>query len=348
MVSGENRVTALLVGLPLGIVVVAWVLLFSVMHVRSSDTALIAAGLGFTGVVVTACVSAIGVTVNRQAERRLEQQRIDERNRLRLDAAMRAGELLSGASGQPLAPAAIASGLLALTKLDQAGLAVTLLVDLWNSEKSQVSTETAILVIDAALDSDKPSAQLVAAELLCRNATRLRPYQSLHWPNAIEGGWSVGFNAKTKLLVVEALIRMTLAGPADESALRAVAVRLYGFWDTEDEQSADGIKVRGCIGKLLKAVIDTIKTFGYRDFIQGNRKVSLEQLCVAADSAKTNPDGFLDQLSERYARELNLWAQRCVNQPDDPSQRQPLASGECGTRMSPMNRSGERSFAART
>ena len=56
------------VGIPLGIVAVAWVLLFSVMHVRSSDTTLVAAALGFTGVVVTACVSAIGVTVNRQAE----------------------------------------------------------------------------------------------------------------------------------------------------------------------------------------------------------------------------------------------------------------------------------------
>ena len=108
--SGYKRLTALLVGIPLGIVAVAWVLLFGVMHVESSDTTLVAAALGFTGVVVTACVSAIGVTVNRQAERRLEQQRIDERNRLRLDAAMRAGELLSGASGQSPAPAASPRG----------------------------------------------------------------------------------------------------------------------------------------------------------------------------------------------------------------------------------------------
>jgi hypothetical protein len=171
------------------------------------------------------------------------------------------------------------------------------------------------------LNSEKPSAQLVAAELLCRNATRLMPYQSLHWPSAIEGTWSSGFNAKTKLLVVEALIRMTLAGPTDECALRAVAVRLYAFWDSEDGRSPDGIRVRGCIGKLLKAVIDTIKTFAYRDFIQGNRKVTFEQLCDAADSAKTNPDGFLDQLSERYARELNSWArQRRVRYPNLPNQ----------------------------
>jgi hypothetical protein len=347
-VSGNKRLTAVLVSVPLGIVAAAWALLFGVMDGQSSDKTLVAPALGFTGVVVTACVSAIGVTVNRQAERRLEQQRIDERNRLRLDAAMRAGELMSGANGQPPAPAAIASGLLALTKLDQEGLAVTLLVDLWSDENNRVSTEAAILVIDAALDSEKPSAQLVAAELLCRNATRLMPYQSLHWPSAIEGTWSSDFNAKTKLLVVEALIRMTLAGPTDESALRAVAVRLYGFWDSEDRRSPDGIRVRGCIGKLLKAVIDTIKTFGYRDFIQGNRNVTVEQLCEAADSAKTNPDGFLDQLSERYACELNSWAQRCVNQPQPSNGRPPLASGECGTRISRTSRTAERSLAGTT
>ena len=141
---------------------------------------------------------------------------------------------------------------------------------------------------------------------------------------------------------------MTLAGPTDECALRAVAVRLYGFWDSEDGRSPDGIRVRGYIGKLLKAVIGTIKTFGYRDFIQGNRKVTIEQLCEAADSAKTNPAGFLDQLSERYARELNSWAQRCVNQPQRSKERQPLASGECGTRISRTSRTAERSLAGTT
>ena len=108
------------------------------------------------------------------------------------------------------------------------------------------------------------------------------------------------------------------------------------------------MRVRGCIGKLLKAVIDTIKIFGYRDFIQGNRKVTFEQLCDAADSAKTNPDGFLDQLSERYARELNSWAQRCVHQPQRSNDRQPLASGESGTRISRTSRTAGRSLTGTT
>jgi hypothetical protein len=87
----------------------------------------------------------------------------------------------------------MAAGLLALTRLDHADLAVALLVDLWSEREGpedpdRVSTETAILVIDAALRSTSANAQLVAAELLCRNAKWLQPGQSLHWPSSLEGG----------------------------------------------------------------------------------------------------------------------------------------------------------------
>ncbi|MDT9700868.1 hypothetical protein [Streptomyces sp. P17] len=65
---------------------------------------------------------------------------------------------------------------------------MALLVDLWSDDdEDKISDETAILVIDAALRSTSSSAQLVAAELLCRNAERLDACQSLHWPSSGEG-----------------------------------------------------------------------------------------------------------------------------------------------------------------
>jgi hypothetical protein len=193
---------------------------------------------------------------------------------------------------------------------------------------AQIRGGQAILVIDAALLSKKRAAQLVAAEVLCRNATRLRSDQSLHWPSAVEGSWDKSFSARTKLLIVQALVNMTLAGPTDECALRAVAVRLYGIWDSEDSESPEGKRVRGCIGKLLKAVTPALESLGYRDFIQGNRAVTLDQLCRAADSARTNPDGFLDQMSDRYACELSSWAQKCRDVPADKAELPYLASAE--------------------
>ncbi|MGH3796415.1 MAG: hypothetical protein ACRDSP_16165 [Pseudonocardiaceae bacterium] len=73
---------------------------------------------------------------------------------------MRAGALFSSADQRAADPAAIASGLLALTRLDHADLAVALLVDLWSdgdenaaNKGKKVADETAVLVIDAALKS---------------------------------------------------------------------------------------------------------------------------------------------------------------------------------------------------
>ena len=259
-------------------------------------------------------VAAISYFVNQQANRRLRQERHEEEARLRLDAAMRAGALFSGTQDHPAHPAAIASGLLALTRLDHADLAVALLVDLWSGapDDNRVAHETAVLVIDAALRSDNPNAQLVAAELLCRNAPRLNACQSLHWPSVVEGGWNPLFGPKTKLLLIDALVRMTLARPVSEGALRAIAVRLHGVWHHDPDP-----RVRGCVGRLVGAVVPTLRKLGYHDFIQGNRKVMIAQLEEAAASGTDNPDSFLDRMVDDRCRKLRHWAVPCRETAED-------------------------------
>jgi hypothetical protein len=168
--------------------------------------------------------------------------------------------------------------------------------------------------------------------VLCRNATRLNSDQSLDWPSAAERTWRTCFSTRTKLLTIQALINMTLAGARDECALRAVAVRLYGIWDAENSESPEGKRVRGCIGKLVKALISSLKDLPYHDFIQGNREVTIDQLRRAADSATTNPDGLLDRMSDSYALRLGSWAQGCSVISADEAQVPYLASIECGCR----------------
>jgi hypothetical protein len=262
------------------------------------------------GIVIPAAValagSAITWQLTRQSNKRLRQEHEDEQRRLRLDAAMQAGALFAPSSTGPTHPASIASGLLALTRLDHADLAVALLVDLWSCDDGSVSTETAVLVIDAALRSDRPQAQLVAAELLCRNARHLNSCQSLHWPSVIDGCWSPGFGPKTKLLLVDALTKMTLAGPGNENALRSVAVRLYGIWRADPDP-----RVKGCVGTLIGALLPALTGLGYADFMQGNRKVMLAELRAAAETATANPDGFLDRLVADRSRGLTDWAATC-------------------------------------
>jgi hypothetical protein len=259
----------------------------------------LAAALTFGGAVVTGAVALVGHLISRQANQRLDEERLREQERLRLDAAMQAGTLLAS----PDQPASAASGLLALTQLGQANLAVALLVDLWSAERSQVSTETAILVIDAALRSEQPNAQLVGAELLCRNATRLNSCQSLHWPSVIDGRWDPRFAPKTKFLLLEALLLMSTARRVDKNALRSVAVRLFGICANDPDPN-----VKGCVGTALNELIPALTGLGYTDFMQGSEIVTLEQLRLAAKSRKPNADQFLAQVVEAHRERLAAWS----------------------------------------
>ncbi|MFJ9628615.1 hypothetical protein ACIRU8_13050 [Streptomyces sp. NPDC101175] len=321
------------------ITVLSWViplvaLLLPAMLLRgqllgTGDSSRLAAVLTYIGVLVTASVALIGYGINLQTERRLGNEQDEQKRQLRLDAAMRAGQLVSPRDSGPTHPAALASGLLALTRLDQAELAVVLLVDLWSRDPDgsqpesssgdqglpRVSHETAILVIDAALRSESASARLVAAELLCRNATRLDTCHSLHWPRVVDGCWDPTFSPKTKLLIVEALVRMTMSGPAEEGALRSVAVRLYAIWDGDPSP-----EVKGCIGKFIGKIIGRLVDFGVKQFVHGPKMemVTMESLQAAARTASDNPDDYLAKLSNELGNALGEWATSCHAQSARP------------------------------
>jgi hypothetical protein len=279
------------------------VVLVGPLNIATGSSGHVAAVLAFVGVLVTAAASIIGLTVSRQSSRAAE-------NRLRLDAAMRAGESFSSPTSDPVSPASVASSLLALTKLDNVDLAVALLVDFWlPGVEERISDEAAILVVDAALRSGKPNAQLVAAEVLCRNSTHLDPCQSTHWPSYIDGCWDPRFGPKTRLLLIDALTRMAIAKvPVNENALRSVAVRLYGIYKGEPEASS----ARGCVATLIAALIPSLERLGYDDFMQGNVEVMLRDLVKAAGHAEPNPDDFLARMAARRAAELGKWAEPCT------------------------------------
>lgn len=279
------------------------VVLVGPLHIATGGTGHVAAVLAFVGVLVTAAASIISLTVSRQSGRASE-------NRLRLDAAMRAGESFSSSTSGQVSSASVASSLLALTKLDNIDLAVALLVDFWiPGVEDKISDEAAVLVVDAALRSGRPNAQLVGAELLCRNSAYLDPCQSTHWPSYIDGCWDPRFGPKTRLLLIDALTRMAISKvPVNENALRSVAVRLYGIYKGEPETS----RARGCVATLIAALTPSLERLGYDDFMQGNVEVMLNDLVEAAQHAHRNPDDFLARMAAGRAMELREWAEPCT------------------------------------
>jgi hypothetical protein len=273
--------------------------------------------LAFLGILLTAAITVLGLILKRVAERRIEAGQHSERERLRLEAAMRAGSLLAAEEGKTPNPATMASGLLALSSLGQSELAVAPLVDLWSASdadvspssdlnRTVVSTETAILAIDAALRSGEVNAPLVAAELLCRNAHRLDACQSLHWPSSLDGRWLPNAGQKTKLLLLDALITMTTTSPPDENALRSLAVRLYGIW-----QGDPSMGVKGCVANLINVIVAHLETCSYKEFIEGPRVVTLAQLQAAAATRKTKSDHFLAVVMQERCDRLDAWSKQC-------------------------------------
>ena len=252
-----------------------------------------------------------------QSEKRLAQEHDEQKFRLRLDAAIRAADS-AGPSGDAVTSAA---GLLALARLDLADLAVALLVDLWSTQANslpstntkpldshRIATETAIQIIDEALVSNKPDAQVMAAELLCRNACGLDICNSLHWPSAVNSAWIPDLPVTAKLLITDALIHMALASNS-KNALRELAIRLYGISDGDPSR-----RIKGCVGNLLCAILPAVKDLGYEDFMTGTGRgfIKIQQIEKAASKASTNPDGYFEAMLKDRSRKLAQWSKECI------------------------------------
>jgi hypothetical protein len=138
------------------------------------------------------------------------------------------------------------------------------------------------------------------------NAQRLDACQSLHWPTAIDGRWSADFAPRTKLLLVDALVRMTYTSDANENALRSIAVRLYAIWQTDSSE-----RVKRCIGVLINAILPALKALHYEDFMGGPIEVSMTQLVGAAVGEPRHSDGLLERISLERSNELRRRADRC-------------------------------------
>ena len=334
----------------LAIGALASILAIAAMRALGMQDAIESASAVLAGMGVVA-----GLAIKDQSERRLEHEYKESQERLRLDAAMRAGSLLGGTDTAHGNPAAAASALLALAELERVDLAVALLADLWpirlgvdavaddyNAKQDEavailgtheslgrvadtlesskglpgrVSTETAILVVDAALRSRDANAQLVAAGLLCRHAHDLDPCDPLHWPSSIDSSWDTGMSAQAKVFLADALVTMVtknryaLDEAQSKNALVIIAVRLWSMWNAEDE----GSHAKSCFGILLQSLQSAITRLKYDRLVHNAVEIDNETFVrkVSGIDSGNAPNDLLSTLARDRAKRLAAWSGAC-------------------------------------
>jgi hypothetical protein len=220
------------------------------MPVLAAD-AVVPAVIGLLGVLVTALIAFLGVRVNRRSERRL-----------RLEAALNAAKVLTPAADSPPAPETSATALLSLADLEQLELAMILLNELWPC--GRVSNESAILLVDKALQARERPAQRIAAEMLWYQSVRLDARASTDWPRCIDGRWpndrrhgddrrTAQLGPLSRLFLLDAMLKMTLTQKVDKDTLSALAVRIFAVCEAEDDPDLQRIAT-AILGILLPAL----------------------------------------------------------------------------------------------
>lgn len=128
-------------------------------------------------VLVPASVTLVGYWIKQQSDKRLNLQHEQDNYSSKIDLALRAIDLLGAPGDSPdtASSAKSSAAFLALAHLDFVDLALALLVDLWNPDSSGVSTETAIQVINVALNSNAPDGADHVRQDLPVPRIRLRP-----------------------------------------------------------------------------------------------------------------------------------------------------------------------------
>jgi hypothetical protein len=97
---------------------------------------------------------------------------------------------------------------------------------------------------------------------------------------------------------------MALTSAADESALKSLAVRLFGISEGDDDKN-----VKGCLGMLIKAILPQLRDAG--TLMQGSRELTFADLDQAANYAKPNPNRHMARVVAYRADELAEWAAEC-------------------------------------
>lgn len=261
--------------------------------------ALFGALLTFVGALLKHSIDTRTVELAKQTERRLQAEGRQTEARLTLDTAIRAVDLLSSSDGAKSPSTQQAGALFALTQLNQTGLALALLAEVWPRE--DVSPEAALWVIDQALRSDDPIAQLEASNLYLENAARLRISNEAGFqiPACAVNEWPLRLPYFVRLNMIAAYIHALATGSRKEWSDSIVGGLIFAF--NQIRMTDPAIEIRDAATMVLATLLKEV-TYDLLAGEPGESPLDVEQLKeeIQVEAERASPHDFvrsaLDQL----------------------------------------------------
>lgn len=217
-----------------------------------TGTKSLAAALGLVGAVLSAVLTLVGTIIKYSLDERNYALALQAEHRNRIEAAIRAVDLLSE-NNQDATKAQMGGALLALVSLGELNLAVSLLTQLWPSGK--VTAAVADVILPAALKSKSPETQIAAAAVLAQNASRIEQPLANIWPLANLGWWT-DLNGNCRLGLVLAAAQWLISVATDQPpSLRDPAVVLYQALEDPDTKNIVDIAA-ACLRPVVNALPD--------------------------------------------------------------------------------------------
>jgi hypothetical protein len=277
----------------------------------SSSATVVAAVLVLIGTFMTAVVSVIALLVkyaiDRQTEARLsvESDRAqllqhDAEERFKLEASIRAIQLLAGPSGEASLPVQRAGALITLSSLGQHVLVLTLLQTLL--QRNEIDAMTATQMIDRALLSGNARVQTDATSLLETYAHRFVTDYGYEFPIALLTH-ECDLSVYSKRWAAIAVAKVIVARPLSEwnshhrAALDGLIGNLCLFWKSESDEN-----VRTDAGAVLYVILQAV---GYDDV-----EIAVAQGVVDVTELRRATSRLVSRTREAFEMidRVNAWA----------------------------------------
>jgi hypothetical protein len=201
----------LLAGTLAGVVIVFWWLFAARFRGTVANANVIVGTLALTGVLVTAAVSGVGLSLKQSVDRRTLQLSQADQRRQQMETAMQTVRLMTLDSGAAAPRAQVSAALLVLARLGEISLAVDLAAELWPGD--HLTSSTAVRIIGDALTGSDLPLQRDAALLLMNNVGRLDVAENQwEWPACLDS-WPASLDPEARMAIAVALSKWIEARP---------------------------------------------------------------------------------------------------------------------------------------